>query len=196
MNKQNILRFLKKNLNTMIWGLLIIVLVTNTSAKAWVLRRMMDLGIFNAHIKPGPSHEIVSFNYRDVATGNVVNTSSLRGKVVFINYWASWCPPCRAEFSSVMSLYNRFKDNPQVVFILINEDDDLAKAKEFLQKENCNLPIYKALDIVPVSVYNGTLPTTVILDKEGKIKYHHEGLADYGREEFANQINEVIRSFE
>lgn len=192
MKKQYILRFLRKNLQTIIWGILIIVLVTNTGAKAWVLRRMMDLGIFNAHIKSGLSYQSASFNYRDVAGGNVLNTSSLRGKVVFINFWASWCPPCRAEFSSVMALYNRFKDNQHVVFILINEDDDIAKAKAFLQKEGYDLAVYKALDIVPVAVYEGTLPTTVILDKDGKIRYRHEGLADYGKEGFAEQIEEII----
>lgn len=192
MKKEYILRFLRKNLQTIIWGILIIVLVTNTGAKAWVLRRMMDLGIFNAHIKSESTYESASLNYKDVANGNVFNTSALRGKVVFINFWASWCPPCRAEFSSVMALYDRFKDNPQVVFILINEDDDVTKAKEFLQKEKYDLPVYKALDIVPVTVYDGTLPTTVIMDQHGKIRYHHEGLADYGKEEFAEQITEII----
>jgi thiol-disulfide isomerase/thioredoxin len=187
-------RFIRKNLTTIIWGILIVVLITNTGAKAWVLRRLMDLGIFNAHIQEKPLRDFAAFNYRDAVTGTVLNTAALRGKVVFINFWASWCPPCRAEFSSVMALYNRFKDNPHVAFILINEDDDLAKAQEFLKKEDAALPIYKALDIVPVTVYDGTLPTTVILDKEGKIRYHHEGLADYGKEGFASQINEMANN--
>lgn len=184
--------FIRKNLQTIIGVILIVVLFTNTGAKAWVLRRLMDLGIFNAHIQEKPVLDVAAFNYQDAATGTVFNTSSLKGKVVFINFWASWCPPCRAEFSSVMSLYNRFNDNPHVAFILINEDDDPAKARAFLEKEDAALPIYKTADMVPVSVYNGTLPTTVILDKEGKIRYHHEGLADYGKEDFANQMIEIV----
>ncbi len=185
-------KLLQKNLQTIIWGILIVVLLTNTGAKAWVLSRLMDLGIFNAHIQDKPVGELTAFNYRDAGTGMILNTSSLKGKVVFINFWASWCPPCRAEFSSVLSLYNRFKNNPHVAFILINEDDDLAKANAFLQKEGVGLPVYKALDILPAVVYNGTLPTTVILDKDGRIRYHHEGIANYAREDFADQMNEII----
>lgn len=186
-------QFIRKNLSTIIWGALLVILFTNTGAKAWVLRRLMDIGIFNAQIKETRLQQHAAFNYRDAITGRVLNTAALQGKVVFINFWASWCPPCRAEFSSVMSLYNRFKDNADVEFILINEDDHLSAAQAYLQKEGYHLPIYKALDIVPVSVYDGTLPTTVILDKEGNIKYHHEGLADYSSEKFAQQIEDIIK---
>lgn len=184
--------FLRKNLQTIIWGILMIVLLTNTAAKAWLLRRLMDLGIYNAHIQQLPVGDVAAFNYKDAGTGMIFNTSSLKGKVVFINFWASWCPPCRAEFSSVLSLYDRFKDNPHVTFLLINEDDDLAKAHAFLQQEEAVLPVYKVLDVLPAAVYKGTLPTTVILDKEGRIRYHHEGLADYGKADFADQINEIV----
>ncbi|WP_313261610.1 TlpA disulfide reductase family protein [Sphingobacterium sp.] len=55
--------------------------------------------------------------------GNIQNTSSLRGKVVLISFWASWCPPCQAEFPSIETLYSKFKNNPDVFFLTINQDN-------------------------------------------------------------------------
>ena len=108
-----------------------------------------------------------------------------------INFWASWCPPCRAEFPSVETLYTRFRDNPDVFFLTINEDNDLATGRMYLDKEKYSVPIYQSHGNVPVELYAGTLPTTIVLDKNGEIRYHHSGFANYGANEFIKQIEEL-----
>ena len=58
--------------------------------------------------------------------GKVIDPSALQNKVVFINFWASRCPPCRAEFPSVQKLYDQYKNNPDMVFLTVNLDDTPA----------------------------------------------------------------------
>src|SRR3546814_13098481 len=128
------------------------------------------------------------FAYGD---GKVQNTSSLRGKVVFINFWASWCPPCRAEFPSIEKLYSRFKDHPDIFFLMINEDNDLSAAHDYLEKEMYSVPFYRANGSVPREIYTGTLPTTIVLAKTGAIRLRHEGFANYGSARFIQELEEM-----
>ncbi|WP_350340001.1 TlpA disulfide reductase family protein [Paraflavitalea speifideaquila] len=130
--------------------------------------------------------------YLRIKTGKSVSLSSLKGKVAFINFWASWCPPCRAEFPSIEALYSKFKNNPDIFFLTINEDSDPATGKAYLNKEKFSIPMYQSNGNVPGEIYSGSLPTTVILDKYGKIRLHHTGLANYESNKFVEQIEELI----
>lgn len=179
----------------MLMGAFIVLMLVSPDAKAWVLRQLMTTGIFNAKIDEKNAsvtdRRVIDFEFTD-DQGNVHHTASLRGKVVFINFWASWCPPCRAEFPSIQALYSRFKDNPGIFFLMINEDNDLAAAKTYLEKENLSVPFFKARHPVPGEIYTGTLPTTVVLDKNGQARFRHEGFASYQSEKFIKQIEELM----
>ncbi|WP_423737591.1 TlpA family protein disulfide reductase [Chitinophaga caseinilytica] len=174
-------------------GIAVVVLFVSPNAKSWTLRQLMRTGFFNASMeKEAPAAPAVDFAFED-GKGNLQHTSSLRGKVVFINFWASWCPPCRAEFPSIESLYGQFKNDPGIFFLTINEDDNASAAFNYLQKEQFTVPFYKASGRVPAEVYSGTLPTTVVLDKQGRIRFHHTGFANYGSEKFVQQVEALIR---
>src|SRR5690606_19156359 len=132
------------------------------------------------------------FDFTD-EKGNNRNTASLRGQVVFINFWASWCPPCRAEFPAIDKLYNTLKDNPAIFFLSMNEDNDPATGRAYLDKEKFSMPMYTPTGNLPQAIYSGSLPTTIVLDKEGKIRYHHTGIANYASPKFIKQIEELIQ---
>ncbi|QIH34584.1 TlpA disulfide reductase family protein [Sphingobacterium sp. DR205] len=187
---------IKKNGFTVFMGILLVTLFVSPDAKSWMLQQLMNTGIFNASLEKKEAAAIAEstadFEFKD-QHGLVQHTSSLRGKVVFINFWASWCPPCRAEFPSIEFLYSKFKDHPQVFFLTINEDDDLAAANAYLKKEKFSIPFFKATGPIPHVIYNGDLPTTVVLDKNGKIRFHHEGFADYSSDTFVKQLEELIK---
>ncbi|GAA4799986.1 hypothetical protein GCM10023231_30930 [Olivibacter ginsenosidimutans] len=189
-------QFIRKNGFSMLVGIAIVILLVNPDAKSWILRQLMVTGIFNANISQktfdATSTSTVDFDFED-EKGTVQNTSSLGGQVVFINFWASWCPPCRAEFPSIEKLYSKFKNNPDVFFLMINEDNNLAAAKAYLEKEKSSIPLYKVEGNVPDVIYSGTLPTTIVLDKNGKVRFHHEGFANYGAEKFVKQLEELIQ---
>lgn len=188
-------QYVKKNAFTIIMVIAIGIMLVSPDAKSIVLRQLMVTGLFNPSIdkKDGDATKQINTDFDFVdEKGSVQSTSSLRGKVVFINFWASWCPPCRAEFPSIETLYTKFKDNPDVFFLTINEDSDLATAKAYLMNENFSIPFYKSNGNVPGEIYSGALPTTVVLDKKGKIRFHHTGLANYASDKFVKQIEELV----
>lgn len=192
MNRKSVFKLTK----TITWYLLfigLIVIVFNPNAKAWALQRLVNLGIFNAKIKEekGASNSPLHFNFTN-SSGERVELSSLRGKVVFVNFWASWCPPCRAEMPSLNRLYEEFKSDERIVFLFLNEDEDLEKARSYLLKENFDIPLFKYGSGMPAEVFSGTLPTTIIVDKQGTMIYHHEGIANYHSAGFTNQIRSLL----
>jgi thiol-disulfide isomerase/thioredoxin len=189
-------QFIRKNGFSIFMGIGVVVLLVSPDAKSWLLRQLMITGIFNANMHKESFNEAsqsaIDFNFED-GKGNIQNTSSLRGKVVFINFWASWCPPCRAELPSIETLYSKFENNANVFFLIINEDNEPLVAKEYLKKEKFSVPFYRTKSRVPATIYTGTLPTTVVLDKTGKIRYRNEGFANYASEKFIQQIEKLIR---
>lgn len=187
-------RFLKKHGVSLVMAALLVVLIVSPQAKSIVIRQLMKTGLFNASINE-PSEDrrasSVDFSFKDQA-GVMHHTKELRGKVVFINFWASWCPPCIAEFPSIEQLYTEFKDHPDVFFLTINQDDDAPAGKAFLEKSGFSVPFYQGAGSFPEEIYSGALPTTVVLDKNGAIRYHKAGFANYSSDRFIQQIHQLI----
>lgn len=179
--------------NVLFFGL-VLLLIFSPPAKAWLLGQLMEAGLFRAEIKkemPGTPAEASHFSFRD-ETGILRSTAGLSGKVVFLNFWATWCPPCIAEMPALNDLYRQFADDKRIVFLFINEDRDPTNAKSFLQRKGYDLPMVTVAGSVPSAIYSGTLPTTVILDKEGKMAFKHEGLAKYNSQAFIAQLKSLL----
>lgn len=185
----------KKHGFTIIMISFIALMFISPEAKSFVLKQLMTTGLFNASIDKKNTETAtqvnIDFDFTD-KNGHTQNTASLRGKVVFINFWASWCPPCRAEFPSIEILYNQFKSNPDLFFLTINEDKDLETGKAYLNKEKFSTPMYRSNGNIPTAIYSGALPTTVVLDKKGNIRFHHTGFANYSSAKFIEQIKQLI----
>ncbi len=124
------------------------------------------------------------------ANKSIINTQDLIGKVVFINFWATWCPPCIAEMPSIQILYDKFKDNKDIVFLMVDVDSDLKGAEQFMNSRKFTLPIYIPNSNIPSSFLEGAIPTTVILDKRGNIDVLLEG----GRDYTAPQMTQALES--
>ena len=89
---------LKKNTVTILLGAFVLVLTVSPDAKSWMLQQLVSVGLFKAEIKKDGIEDLsetASFAFTDAA-GKTATSADLKGKVVFINFWASWCPPCRA----------------------------------------------------------------------------------------------------
>jgi thiol-disulfide isomerase/thioredoxin len=108
--------------------------------------------------------------------GNPVSTAAWKGKVVFINFWATWCPPCRAEIPVLIDLANRYKDRLQVVGVSV-DDGDPADVKKFAKQAGINYPVVMA-DRAIVAEYGGVaaLPTLFVVNPDGNVVQKHEGL--------------------
>lgn len=194
MNLQPILSKIKANWKTIIVYSFLLLVIFNPTAKAWLLQRLVSIGLFNATIEKEGLAEMpdkIAFLYT-TPDGKTTNISELKGKVIFINFWASWCPPCRAEMPSIATLYQKLQQDERFVFLLINEDDNLQKATGYLEKNHFNLPIYKRAGEVPTAIFSGTLPTTIVINKEGKIVFKKEGMAGYDSDSFIKQLNDLL----
>ena len=110
--------------------------------------------------------------------GKPVTLADSRGKVTLLNFWATWCGPCRAEIPDLVELQNKYKDRLQI-FGLVVDDDDQDAIKEFTEKFGINYPVALATDVIRFQ-YGGiaALPTSFVLDAEGRIVQKHEGLRD------------------
>jgi thiol-disulfide isomerase/thioredoxin len=110
--------------------------------------------------------------------GKAVTLADSHGKVILLNFWATWCGPCRAEIPDLIQLQNKYKDRLQILGLVVDDDDQDA-IKEFVEKFAINYPIAIATDDIRLK-YGGiaALPTSFVLDAEGRIVQKHEGLRD------------------
>jgi thiol-disulfide isomerase/thioredoxin len=106
--------------------------------------------------------------------------SDLKGKVVFVNFWGTWCIPCVAEMPTVQKLYNQFKDDTSVVFVIASRLDAPAKIRSFAEKHRYTLPFYTIKDEdIPVTMRFNQYPATFIYGKDGSIAAKHINGADW-----------------
>lgn len=187
--------FSLSNITTGIMTLFLVLVLVNPSIKAGVMQGLMKVGLFQPPMPEEASPE--SGMAPDMAfmdgEGKTFTLSSLRGKVVFLNFWATWCPPCRAEMPSINTLYEQFKDDKNVVFLTVDTDGNYKKAKAFLKKKQYGLPLYVADSQIPGELLGRSIPTTVIINKKGQIAYRQEGAADYGNKRFIEYFGTFIR---
>ena len=125
--------------------------------------------------------------------GKAVNLSELKGKVVFVNLWASWCPPCVAEMPGIYALYNKV-DHSKVAFVMLSLDEDPAKARKFVQKRGYTFPVYLRTAELPAPFNSSAIPSTVILGPDGQVAARHDGMAEYDTPEFLAALNNLAKS--
>ena len=191
-SSSRIVELFKRHWSNVLFIIVIATLVFNPDAKAWVLRQLFSIGLFKADFPSGETTSSTSYNlsFKD-ENGQSFSTSSLKGKIIFINFWATWCPPCRAEMPSINELYKELGKDPRFVFLMVDADDDLQNSKAFMTKNKFDLPVHTSTGPIPSSLYGGTLPTTIILGKDGQLLSKHEGIANYNSENFRKKMIEM-----
>lgn len=188
--------------NIIFAGLIILLLLP--SGRVWVQQGLMKIGLFKPKLEtseatttPAEDKAPLLSDYAGVAfsddNGHVVSIHDLKGKVVFLNFWATWCPPCKAEMPSIQVLKDKFKNNDQVAFLIVEIEGEKVKARNFMQQGDMDLPVYYPKSEIPREWLGGAIPTTVILDKTGKIAARHEGMADYSRAEVSDFMLELTQ---
>jgi thiol-disulfide isomerase/thioredoxin len=171
-----------------------LVLLFSPDAKAGLMSGLIKIGLYKPDItKSGNTANIGGEVKFSDGNGKVIHLSDLKGKVVFINFWATWCPPCRAEMPSINDLHKKYGTNAEVVFITVDADNNYQKAKKFLDRKKYDFPLYTVASEVPAELFAGKLPTTVVLDKHGKVAFRHEGMADYSDKRFYDFMNGLLQ---
>ncbi|MDZ7608876.1 MAG: TlpA disulfide reductase family protein [Cyclobacteriaceae bacterium] len=113
-----------------------------------------------------------------------------QGKVIFMNIWATWCPPCIAEMPDIHDLYQEMK-NEDIVFVMLSVDDDLQKAIRFVDKKGFEFPVYQLAGPMPMAFESSAIPTTFVISPEGKIVVKKSGMAKYNSKKFREYLLEL-----
>ncbi|MBL7113267.1 MAG: TlpA family protein disulfide reductase [Bacteroidales bacterium] len=98
--------------------------------------------------------------------GKLIEFEEFRGKVVFLNFWATWCPPCRAEMPDIQRLYEDYED--RIAFILVTQEDPV-NVQSFIEDKGYSVPFYRPASTPPPTLQSSALPTTYIINQQGEI---------------------------
>ena len=122
--------------------------------------------------------------------GEQIYLSEFEGKTIFMNLWATWCPPCIAEMPNIQRLFDDVKDNNDIVFVMASLDQDPQKAWDFIERKEFTFPVYSV--IAKPRVYDSSVvPTTYVISPQGDIVMEHQGMARYDTDEFKDFLNSV-----
>ncbi|RMA58059.1 TlpA family protein disulfide reductase [Ulvibacter antarcticus] len=121
--------------------------------------------------------------------GETINFSQSEGKVVVLNLWATWCPPCIAEMPSFQKLYDAYGDRVDFYFV---SSEEATKIKKFLQKKKYNFPVYLESQAPPKMLQSKSIPKTYLISKSGMIVMNTEGAADWNSETVHQILDKLL----
>jgi len=129
------------------------------------------------------------FTLKDI-NGNDVKLSSYKGKIVILDFWATWCPPCRKGIPDLIDLQNRYSDDLVVIGVSLDQSNTINEVVPFYNSYKMNYPVVYGNGMV-VQQYGGieAIPTSFIIDKKGNIINRYVGLIP--KEEYENQIRNL-----
>jgi peroxiredoxin len=116
-----------------------------------------------------------------------------RGRVVMLNFWATWCAPCRQEMPQLSKLYDKYRASG-FVMLGVNIDDDVARATDVATKLDLKFPVLLDTDKIVSRLYDlGSMPTTVLIDRDGRVRYLHHGYVQGYEILYDQQIRELLK---
>ena len=151
--------------------------------RKWLLLFLIVIGFgFLATLAKPPSHgrkEAPEFLLPD-PQGQVVRLSQLKGKVVMLNVWTTWCPPCRKEMPTMETLHRRFKGTDFVMLAASQDVDWKSTVLPYMQEHGFTFPVVLDVNGDVGRKYGVTgYPETFIIDRQGRIVHHHIGFNDW-----------------
>lgn len=139
-----------------------------------------------------PQSTAPDFSLRSI-NGPTIRLKEQRGHVVLINFWATWCGPCRQEMPHLNRLYDKYHD-AGFVLLGLNVDDDARNASEVTLKLGIKFPVLLDTDKTVSRMYElNTMPSTVLIDREGRVRYIHKGYLNGYEDVYDKQIRELLK---
>lgn len=123
--------------------------------------------------------------------GGQITLSKLKGKVVLVDFWATWCPPCRTAIPHLVQIYNTYKDSGLVV-LGVSLDENKGELPLFVKDNNITYPILYGNSEVAKAYEVRGIPTLVIFDKKGKIVFREVGFSEENITNLQQKIIEIL----
>lgn len=164
-------------------------------SKTRLYKRLLSVGVMivagfisaNTLANPAPDFTLQS------STGENVRLAEQRGQVVMLNFWASWCGPCRKEMPLLDEMSKRYSSAGFVLYG-VNVEEDNTDAKKLLKELGVTFPILFDTESKASSLYSvDAMPTTVVIDKKGVIRYVNRGYKAGDENKYRDQIRELIK---
>jgi len=169
------------------WGILTLVfgIVYLGGWHTEVIGRLQQVVLATGILSPNEvtDEKQVNFDFSLIdENGKSISFEEQEGSVVFLNFWATWCPPCIAEMPDINDLYNKKKD--EASFFIISVDQDAQKAIDFVERKEFDFPIYFLNSGLPKEFDIQSIPTTYLIDKKRNIRVENHGMAKYDTKDF------------
>ncbi|MFN8254674.1 MAG: TlpA disulfide reductase family protein [Bacteroidales bacterium] len=200
--KENILSYFHKKsklglLSDFLFIAILLAMVFPQS-RMWLISNVNKAKIFFVQPSVIEADKAVSLSADDYQllftdlNNNNLDFSLLKGKVIFLNFWATWCPPCVAEMPSIQKLYNAYRNNNQIAFILLTNEEK-TKVKTFLQKQGYDFPVFFNQDRIPEVLSTNSIPTTFLISKSGKLVIKEIGASDWAGNRVKTEIEKLLK---
>lgn len=185
------MKFTKSKRNNLIFLTIIALLIIPQTRQPIQILLHKGLALFGPSIVDESNREtIINYDWelRDL-DGNSYNLNETQGKGVFVNIWATWCPPCIAEMPSIQNLYNDYND--KISFLLVSDEDNEV-VKRFFVKNNYTFNSHQSITKIPEVLDGRSIPRTFLIDQNGNIVIDKTGAADWNSEKVRKQIDELL----
>lgn len=199
MNIKNTIRnyFKKKSKFSIVSDIVFVALVIALlfpSSRMFVMSNIQKITLFQPDVKeeksaPELPEDAYQWQFKTM-TNETVSFGEFRNKVVFLNFWATWCPPCVAEMPTIQDLYEEYGD--KIAFVLVS-NEETSVIKKYMDKEGYTFPVYKGLYQPPEALATNTLPTTFLIAKDGRIVIRKEGSAKWDGRKVKEKIDKLIK---
>lgn len=148
---------------------------------------ILKTGLMNASIEMPDEDEYFNYGFKiKDLEGNVLDFAQFKGKVLFINLWATWCGPCRAEMPTIQKLYDNIGHDPNIEFVMlsIDRDKDLDKVIRYLKDKGYTFNGYMPSGYLTRQLDVPSIPTTFVVSKSGKILTKEVGTTNFNTNRF------------
>jgi thiol-disulfide isomerase/thioredoxin len=174
---------IRKNLSNILFVVVLVILYFTgglSQLSSMAQSAMLHSGFADADIDD-KKDEAFNYNFaiKDLK-GNTFSFDQYKGKVVFLNMWATWCGPCKAEMPSIQQLRDQIS-NEKIAFVMLSLDKEkhVEKVKSYIKDKEFTFPVFMASGYLTDQLQVPSIPTTFIISKEGKIVMKEIGMKNY-----------------
>lgn len=187
------MKITKSQRNNLILFVIILVMIIPQTRQPLQILLQKGLALFSPSIIDKKERiTLNNYHWKLVdENGTTFDFNDAKGRVVIVNFWATWCPPCIAEMPHLEKLYTDYKD--QVLFLLVSNETPETIAK-FKTKHNYDFKVYASMSEVPKELETTAIPRSFILDKNGNIAIDKTGAANWNSDSVRQLLDDLLKA--